>query len=207
MVNNEDFESAIRNLLLATTNQDKIAEITELLHGLNWRIMGLRELTDALPSVEETGTTYVENALIKAEYYYARTGFITLADDSGLEVAALGGRPGVFSARYGGEGLNSSEQIAKLLEELKDVPEEGRAARFVCCIAIIGPGLKQTFEGYADGSIAFRPDGTGGFGYDPIFIDVDLGRTFAQLTRNEKAARSHRGKALREARRFLEQLS
>jgi XTP/dITP diphosphohydrolase len=196
-------EARIRDLLVATSNKGKIAEIAEILAGLNWRLMSLDDLPSPLPPVEETATTFVENALIKAEYYFAQTELVTIADDSGLEVDALGGRPGVYSARYGGEGISSMEQIAMLLDELKDVPEERRAARFVCSIAIVGPGRKETFTGRCEGLIAFSPRGTAGFGYDPIFIDPQTGRTFAELTREEKAVRSHRGKALGEARKFL----
>jgi XTP/dITP diphosphohydrolase len=196
-------EARIRDLLVATSNKGKIAEIAEMLAGLNWHLLSLEDLPHSPPPVEETATTFVGNALIKAEYYFAQTGLVTLADDSGLEVDALGGRPGVYSARYGGEGISSMEQIAMLLNELNDVPEEGRTARFVCSVAIVGPERTETFTGRCDGLIAFSPRGTAGFGYDPIFIDPQTGRTFAELTRDEKAARSHRGKALREARRFL----
>jgi XTP/dITP diphosphohydrolase len=196
-------EARIRDLLVATSNKGKIVEIAEILAGLNWHLLSLDDLPNPLPPVEETATTFVGNALIKAEYFFAQTGLVTLADDSGLEVDALGGRPGVYSARYGGEGISSTEQIAMLLGELSDVPEERRTARFVCSIAIAGPSRTETFTGRCDGLIAFSPRGTAGFGYDPIFIDPQTGRTFAELTRDEKAARSHRGKALREARKFL----
>jgi XTP/dITP diphosphohydrolase len=195
-----------RNLLIATTNKGKIAEIAELLDDLNIRVIGLSDLPQQPPSVDETGETFAENALIKAEHYHAQTGLVTLADDSGLEVDALGGRPGVYSARYGGEGLSSSEQVALLLDELKAAPAGQRSARFVCCMAIVGPAVRQTFEGRCEGLIAFEPRGDGGFGYDPIFIDAELGRTFAELSRSEKAARSHRGKALRDARKFIERM-
>jgi XTP/dITP diphosphohydrolase len=194
----------IRDLLIATSNKGKVSEIAGILAGLNWHLMSLADLTHPPPPVEETATTFVGNALIKAEYYFAQTGLITLADDSGLEVDALGGKPGVYSARYGGDGISSIEQIAMLLDELKDVPQERRTARFVCSIAIAGPGRTETFIGRCDGLIAFSPRGTAGFGYDPIFIDPQTGRTFAELTREEKAARSHRGMALIEARKFLE---
>jgi XTP/dITP diphosphohydrolase len=197
-------EARIRDLLVATSNKGKIVEIAEILAGLNWHLMSLDDLPHPPPPVEETATTFVENALIKAEYYFAQTGLVTLADDSGLEVDALGGRPGVYSARYGGQGISSMEQIDMLLNELKDVPEGRRTARFVCSIAITGPGGTETFTGRCEGLIAFSPRGGAGFGYDPIFLDPQIGRTFAELTREEKAARSHRGKALREARRFLE---
>jgi len=203
-------QSAIRNLLIATSNKGKVTEIASLLEGLNCRVIGLEDLSQVPPPVEETGKTFAENALIKADYYYAVTGLFTLADDSGLEVDALDGRPGVYSARYGGEGSSSADQIALLLEEMKDVPEEKRTARFVCVIALAGaPGerpIRQTFEGRCEGIIAGAARGDGGFGYDPIFIDTELGRTFAELTREEKSARSHRGKALRATIKHIEKL-
>src|SRR5262250_3286157 len=110
-------------LLIATTNKGKVAEIANLLEGLNCRVIGLEDLPQVPPPVEETGTTFVANAMIKADYYHAVTGMLTLADDSGLEVDALDGRPGVYSARYGAEGMSSADQIALLLEEMKDAPE------------------------------------------------------------------------------------
>ena len=197
-------------LLIATSNRGKVTELASLLKGLNCRVIGLEDLPQVPPPVEETGTTFVANALIKGDYYHAITGLFTLADDSGLEVDALDGRPGVYSARYGGEGLSSADQIALLLEEMRDVPEEKRTARFVCSIALVGaPGgrdIRQTFEERCEGRIAFTPHGAGGFGYDPIFIDVELGRTFAELSHEEKSSRSHRGKALRATIKYLETL-
>jgi XTP/dITP diphosphohydrolase len=202
----EKIRLSIRPLLIATTNTGKIRELSELLQDREFRIMSLSDFPQTPATVEETGATFAENALIKAEHYYAATGLLTLADDSGLEVDALGGRPGVYSARYGGEGLSESQQVMLLLDELKDRPQEERSARFVCSIAIVGPGIRQTFEGRCEGVIAFEPRGSGGFGYDPVFLDLELGRTFAELTRQEKARRSHRGKALREAVTFLEKI-
>jgi XTP/dITP diphosphohydrolase len=224
-------ESTIPTLLIATSNKGKVAEIAALLEGLECRAIGLEDLPQVPPPVEETGTTFVENALIKADYYHAASGLLTLADDSGLEVDALDGRPGVYSARYGGEGLSGAKQIALLLEEMKDTPEEKRAARFVCAVALVGvagkisdkresvrrpdgalvdspvrPQIRQTFEGRCEGRIADAPRGAGGFGYDPIFIDAELGRTFAELSPEEKSSRSHRGKALRAAIRYIETL-
>ena len=204
-------QSAIRNLLIATSNNGKVAEIASLLQGLNCRVIGFAGLPEVPPTVEETGATFAENALLKAEQYHALTCMLTLADDSGLEVDALEGRPGVYSARYGGEGLSSAQQIELLLDEMTDVPDDRRTARFVCSIAIAGAiagewadkTVRQTFEGRCEGVIARQPRGSGGFGYDPVFIEVETGRTFAELTREEKAIRSHRGKALRQAREFL----
>src|SRR5262245_20846837 len=131
-------ESPIPTLLIATSNKGKVTEIASLLEGLDCRAIGLEDLKQVPPPVEETGTTFVENALIKADYYQRVSGLLTLADDSGLEVDALDGRPGVYSARYGGEGLSGAQQIALLLEEMKDTPEEKRTARFVCVVALGG---------------------------------------------------------------------
>src|SRR5215468_5491627 len=224
-------ESTTPTLLIATSNKGKVAEIASLLERLDCRAIGLDDLPQVPPPVEETGTTFVENALIKADYYHAASGLLTLADDSGLEVDALDGRPGVYSARYGGEGLSGAQQIALLLEEMKDTPEEKRTARFVCVVALVGaadvtsgkrecvghldgavgaspvmPQIRQTFEGRCEGRIATAPRGDGGFGYDPIFIDAELGRTFAELSPGEKSSRSHRGKALIATIKYLEAL-
>src|SRR5215467_15774712 len=143
-------QSAIGAILIATSNKGKVAEIASLLEGLDCHAIGLEDLPQVPPPVEETGTTFVENALIKADYYQRVSGLLTLADDSGLEVDALDGRPGVYSARYGGEGLSSADQIALLLEEMKDVPEEKRTARFVCGIALVDAkgemAIRRTFE-------------------------------------------------------------
>lgn len=203
----DKFVDPLTTLLIATTNQGKVAEISALLEGLSYRVIGLKDLPEMPPDVEETGTTFEENAVLKADYYHARTGLLTLADDSGLEVDALDGRPGVYSARYGGGNLSSAAQVALLLDELRNTPAEKRTARFVCCIALASETIRKTFERSCEGSIALEPRGQGGFGYDPVFIDPERGVTFAELTREEKAARSHRGKALMAAREFLASLT
>lgn len=197
-------------LLIATTNAGKVREIGSLLEGLSYDVLGLSDLQDVPPPVEETGTTFTANAILKSEYYFAHTGLLSLADDSGLEVDALNGAPGIYSARFAGEDATDADRVVKLLEALQNVPDEKRTARFVCSIALTGPmkGEQQTqvFEGFADGLITRETRGTGGFGYDPVFFDPELGRTFAELTRAEKSARSHRGKALAAAKIFLERL-
>ncbi|HMV86760.1 MAG TPA: XTP/dITP diphosphatase [Blastocatellia bacterium] len=194
-------------LLIATSNPGKVKELAALLAGLNCRLIGLADLPETPPVVEETGMTFAENAVIKANYYHSLTGLPTLADDSGLEVDALGGRPGVYSARYGGEGLTSAEQIELLLDEMKDIPDQQRTARFVCAIVLTGLlKISQLFEGQCEGRIARQPVGDGGFGYDPIFIDEQSGRTFAELSPEEKSARSHRGQALQKVREFLAEM-
>lgn len=189
--------------MIATTNRGKIAEIGDHLRGAGFETLGLSDLGREIAPAEENGTTFEDNALLKADYYFRETGILTLADDSGLEVDALDGRPGVYSARYGGEGLSSADQVALLLSEMQDVPDDERGARFRCVIAIAGDGIRKVFEGSCEGRIARRPAGDKGFGYDPVFIDPDSGLTFAELSPEEKAARSHRGKALRAACAWL----
>src|SRR5262249_45757129 len=147
----------MNTLLIATTNEGKIAELTALFEGLPFRVIGPADLAETFPPVDETGSTFVANALLKANYFHDQTGLLTLADDSGLQVDALDGRPGVYSARYGGEGLTSKEQIQLLLNELKDVPEAKRSARFVCSIALVGKNLRQIFEARCEGRIAIEP--------------------------------------------------
>lgn len=188
-----------RRLLVATTNAGKAAEIARILAGLPLQIISLAGL-DPLPEAEETGETFAENALLKADHYHRLTGMLVLADDSGLCVDALGGAPGIYSARY---AASSSEMVPKLLAALEGVPEEKRTARFVCAVAVVGEGRREVFHGECEGRIAFEPSGSGGFGYDPVFIDPETGLTFAELSPEQKAARSHRGRALEAAREML----
>jgi XTP/dITP diphosphohydrolase len=200
----------MQKLLIATTNAGKVREISILLGTLSYEVVGLKDLPDAPPPVEETGATFSANAILKSEYYFANTGIFALADDSGLEVDVLNGAPGVYSARFAGEDARDADRVVKLLELLRDVPDAQRTARFVCSIALTGMihGEVQTrvFQGFAEGFITRETRGSGGFGYDPIFYDKEIGRTFAQLTREEKSARSHRGRALDDAKLFLESL-
>lgn len=200
----------MQKLLIATTNIGKVREISLLLGSLPYDVVGLQDLSMIPPPVEETGTTFTANAILKSEYYFYETGLLSLADDSGLEVDALDGAPGVYSARFAGEDATDADRVQKLLELLQETPDEKRTARFVCSLALTGnwTGKVQTnvFEGYAEGLVAHEPRGSGGFGYDPVFFDREVGRTFAELTREEKSARSHRGKALTAAKAFLEGL-
>ena len=190
-------------LLIATTNAGKVAELTELLADVPYEIVCLNDLLDAPSAVEETGETFAANALLKARSYHEHCGWLTLSDDSGLAVDALDGRPGVHSARYAGAGASSSQMIAKLLDEMKGVPDGQRQARFICVIALYGKGVQQTFTGVCEGLIAQAQRGANGFGYDPVFLDLASGRTLAELSRAEKAVISHRGRALRQARDYL----
>jgi XTP/dITP diphosphohydrolase len=171
---------------------------------------GLREPVD--PERElETGTTFAENAMLKARYYHslrnASSGDInlTIADDSGLEVDALGGRPGIASARYAGPRASDLDRIEKLLGELQGVPEDRRRARFVCSIAAVWNNGERVFEGIVDGRLLTTPRGTDGFGYDPLFLYEPFGKTFAEMTALEKAEISHRGRALRGLIAWLEE--
>lgn len=193
-----------RRLLVATLNRAKGRELAELLADPGFDVIALADLPDArLP--EETGATYAENALIKARAAWRATGMRTIADDSGLEVDALHGAPGIHSARYGGPGLDDAGRVAQLLDALRDVSDERRTARFRCVIALITPaGRERIVEGAVEGRIARVPRGTGGFGYDPVFVYPPLGRTFAELTRDEKSRVDHRGAAVRALARVLE---
>ena len=193
-------------LLIATHNRGKVAEIVASLDGLGYQIVSAADWNPPLPAPDETGTTFAGNALLKARHYYSLSRDLTLADDSGLVVDALGGAPGVHSARYAGPGASSAELVARLLHDIEDVPAEDRTARFVCAIAIVDSGLERVFEEECEGLITLRPSGSGGFGYDPIFFDRESDRTFAEMTLEEKAARSHRGRALATARLFLKAL-
>jgi len=153
---------------------------------------------------EETGGTYAENALVKARAAAGLTGELSLGDDSGLEVDALSGAPGLYTARFGGAGLDDRARLALLLEKLRGVEPSRRTARFRCVIALAGPGRpEEVVEGVAEGMIAGAAHGRGGFGYDPVFFYPPLGRTFAELSDAEKARVSQRGLALASARRLL----
>lgn len=191
-------------LLIASTNTGKVAEIRAYLTGLPYEVIGLAELVALPPVVEETGDTFAANAMLKADYYFEHTGLLTLSDDSGLMVNALGGRPGVYSARYAGEGATSGQLVAQLLAEMKDVDDAQRQAQFVCVMALRGAHLRETFAGVCAGRIARAARGQQGFGFDPVFIDPASGLTFAEMSRAEKNALSHRGKALAQVRRFFD---
>ncbi len=189
--------------VIATKNQKKLQELERILLPLGFSAVTAEKLGAALPEVEETGETFEENARLKAESACKATGLAAIADDSGLEVDALDGRPGVYSARYAGENATDSDRNQKLLGELRDVPKEKRAGRFVSAVCCVLPGGEcLTVRGECPGEIAFAPAGTGGFGYDPIFL-VGSGRSFGELTAEEKDAVSHRGAALRELSRQL----
>ncbi len=188
-------------LLIATTNPGKIAELTESFSGLVPRLRSLSEFA-ATPEAVETGTTFEQNAVIKALHYSAHTGLWTLADDSGLEVEALGGAPGVYSARFGGSSASYPERMARLLAEIAQTGDAARRARFVCVIALATPGARDihTFTGECRGRLARAPRGTGGFGYDPVFIPDGHAETFGELPAEAKQNLSHRARAAAKVR-------
>jgi XTP/dITP diphosphohydrolase len=189
--------------LVATNNPGKIREYDVLLAGLRLDLCGLAEV-GLDTEVEETGQTFAENALLKALAYGRASRLLTLADDSGLEVEALGGAPGVYSARYAGKGASDADRYRKLLTALEGVPWEKRAARFRCVIALAWPdGRAETFEGQCDGVIAFEPRGTNGFGFDPVFYMPEHGCTMAELPTEVKNRVSHRARAAALARERL----
>lgn len=189
-------------LVVATRNQGKIAEIARIL-GVNSKIGGEIEIRSVaefdLPDVEETGATFEANALLKAETIARATGLAAIADDSGLSVDALGGAPGVFSARYAGQHGDDAANIEKLLFEMRELPEVARKAKFVAVLALVKPdGSALMARGELEGVIAFARSGEFGFGYDPIFKPEGSARTLGEFTPAEKDAISHRGIALRE---------
>ena len=183
-----------RQFVLATHNPGKLAEMKRILSGLGVEVISPAEAGVEV-DVEETGTTFAENAMLKARAVCAAAGLPAIADDSGLCVDALNGGPGVYSARYGGEELDDRGRYMLLLECMRG--QTTRAAHFSCAVACAFPnGDTLEAEGRCDGSIAFAPIGEGGFGYDPVFLAPGKGKTFGQLTAEEKAEISHRGKAL-----------
>ena len=182
-------------LLVATHNQGKLREYKELLHDLPVELVYLDDV-GITQQVEETGSTFLENALQKALNYARISGLVTLADDSGLEVDALGGAPGVYSSRYAGPNASDRDRIEKLLRDLQGVPRERRTARFRCVIAVATPeGEACTAQGTVEGLIVDTPRGEHGFGYDPVFYLPDRGRTMAELPPEEKNRISHRARA------------
>ena len=190
-------------LVLATTNPDKQEELVSLLRDLGYTIRTMDEF-DSVPRVIEDGETCQANAMKKATALARHTGLLVLADDTGLEVEALGGRPGVYAARYAGEEATYEDNWRKLLRELKGVPADKRVARFRTAVAIAEPSSQvEVVEGVLDGRITESPSGTEGFGYDPVFLVPELGKTLAQLTLEQKNRISHRARALAKAKEVL----
>jgi XTP/dITP diphosphohydrolase len=196
-----------RRLLLGTRNPGKVKEITTILEDSGWTFSSLQEFAAVGPAAED-GVTYAENAIAKARFYAAATGLLALADDSGLEVAALGGAPGVYSARYAGEGASDADRRALLLAELIRVDARDRRARFVASVAIAHPNgeVLNLSEGICEGTITFEPRGNSGFGYDPLFVPDGYYQTFAELSDEVKNRISHRARALMRLRDSLDHI-
>ena len=193
-------------LVVATGNAGKVREITRILDGVCVEIVSLADFP-SMPEPEETGSTFAENAAIKARYAVQHTGLPALADDSGLEVDALGGQPGIYSSRFAGPNATDKERYELLLSLLADVPDDKRTARFKCAAALAFPsGELQMFEGVCEGVICKEPHGANGFGYDPVFFLPQYGLTMAEVGEDLKNEISHRGKAMLAARAALEAL-
>lgn len=190
-------------VVMASSNAGKLREIARILGDLDIAVVPQSDF--GVDDADETGTTFAENALIKARHAAEATGLAAIADDSGLSVDALNGRPGVYSARYSGPDANDEKNIDKLLAELDGVPDAERGAAFHCAVCFVLPGATEPLFAEAEwrGLILRERVGDGGFGYDPVFFDPELGRASAELSAEQKNARSHRGKALRELARLL----
>ena len=195
-------------LLLATRNEGKIRELRDLLSDMPLTLISLAEV-EPIDDVVESGDTFADNAALKASGYAMQTGLLTLSDDSGLEVDALAGHPGVRSARYVSGNASDADRIQRLLTEIRASDLDNRTARFVSVIAIANPHgvILNSSRGFCDGRIAFEPRGEAGFGYDPIFIPDGYDETFAELSSQTKNMISHRSEALRGAREFLTNLT
>lgn len=193
----------MNELIIATKNKGKAREFAEALEPLGYTVKTLLDYPQ-LKEIEETGTTFEENAILKAEGICEQIGKMVIADDSGLIVDALNGEPGVYSARYAGEDKDDEANIDKVLKKLKDVPEKERTARFYCALAVAIPNEKTiTVNGTCEGIIINERKGNNGFGYDPIFFVPELGKTMAELETEEKMKISHRGAALKKLREVL----
>ena len=192
------------SLLLGTRNAGKLREIETILGNIPWHLHSLREFQNVDVAAEDDDT-YSANAIAKAQFYARETGLCALADDSGLEVEALGGGPGVYSARYAGVGASDDDRRMLLLSELRSVPQAQRKAKFVCVVAIANPDetILNVSEGVCTGSITFESRGEGGFGYDPLFVPDGFNQTFAELPDSIKNQISHRARALLKTREFL----
>lgn len=195
----------MKEVIIATKNEGKVREFKAMLEPRGYDVKSLLDI-GYTPEIEETGQTFEENAVIKAETISKETGKIVIADDSGLSVDYLGGSPGVYSARYAGEEKNDLANLKKLLKELEGVEKEDRSARFRCALALCTPGQEtKTVEGSVEGYITEEPRGTNGFGYDPVFLVKDKDQTMAELSSGEKNKISHRVEALKKLSALLDQ--
>lgn len=187
----------MKNIIVATKNKGKAKDFEAIFHPYGFNVLTLHDVASDM-EIEETGSTFEENAILKAEALAERLQMFVIADDSGLAIDALNGAPGVYSARYAGEDKSDEANINKVLEELSEVEDENRTARFCCALALAGPSMDtKTVFGTCEGTIARLKKGMNGFGYDPIFFIPALGKMMAELTPEEKGAISHRGNAIK----------
>ncbi|MED2972974.1 MULTISPECIES: XTP/dITP diphosphatase [unclassified Fictibacillus] len=186
----------MKKVLIATKNEGKVKEFTFMFSEMGLEVTSLLDVENT-PDVEETGTTFAENAALKAEEISELYNIPVIADDSGLVIDALDGRPGVFSARYAGIEKDDNKNMDKVLDEMRSVPPEERSARFVCALAVASPGRETLIvEGHCEGEIGYKKTGSNGFGYDPIFVVGHTSSTMAELTKEEKNKISHRANAM-----------
>lgn len=186
-------------IILATKNKGKVADFEKLTENMNIEVISFLDEEINFPDVVEDGETFEENSMKKALEIAKYTGMITVSDDSGLCVEALAGAPGIYSARYSGENATDSKNIDKLLEEMKNIPQGERQAKFVSVVSIAKPdGTVQSFRGEVEGEIIFERKGTNGFGYNPVFFSYELQKTFGEATMEERVTVSHRARAFRE---------
>ncbi len=189
-------------MVIATANAHKLSEISQILRGIPARILSLQDFPH-IPPIVETGVTFQENALLKARTVYHATSLLTLADDSGLEVDALDGAPGIYSARFAGKAHDYPANNRKLLAALESLPDHQRGAQFRCVVALVGPEMERVVEGIVPGYIIRELKGSGGFGYDPLFVPRGYHQTFAEMDEALKNRISHRGIAFKKAEKIL----
>ncbi|MFC4556604.1 XTP/dITP diphosphatase [Virgibacillus kekensis] len=198
----------MKDIIIATKNPGKAKEFREFFAKYNIKAVSLLDLQEEVEDIEETGSTFEENAALKAEGIATKFNLPVLADDSGLMVDALDGRPGIFSARYAGESKDDQANLEKVLSELNDTPDNERTARFVCVLAIAIPGESTIYKkGYCEGKIAREPKGDHGFGYDPIFIPASFAQTMAELTPEKKNEISHRSNAIAQMENWIKEFN
>ena len=190
-------------IVLATHNRDKCAEMAAILSDYPIDLLTLEDFPE-IGEIIEDGDTLEENAVIKARIVYNQTRLYSWADDTGLEVDALNGEPGIYSARYAGENCNYSDNVTKLLKNMEKIPAEKRTARFQTVIAFVGDKMELVSEGIVEGKITTKPKGVGGFGYDPVFYISEQGKTYSEMKMKEKNKISHRGKAIQEMLKLLQ---
>ena len=190
-------------IVLATHNEDKCAEMTAMLDEFPLQLISLEDFPE-IGEIKENGSSLEENALIKARTVHSITRLLSLADDTGLEVDALDGKPGVYSARYAGENCSYSDNVQKLLQKMENIPADKRIAHFKTAIALIGENMELVSEGVVEGMITTKPKGVGGFGYDPVFYVLDKNKTYSEMKMTEKNQISHRGKAIQNMIKLLQ---